>query len=79
MKTNRNINVPSDFKNPHNERRVRKGKTHRDRVSGYSARRESNRSARNQSDKKDREWKNCHGKGNSSVAFKLGSRRHQKG
>jgi hypothetical protein len=59
-------------------RRFRKGKTIRDRAGGYAARRDSNRARRNAPDKKDREWVNCHGKGNSSVPFKLGSRRHRK-
>lgn len=77
MDTSKPISIARDFKNPHNDDRVRKGKTARDHKSGYASRRDGNRQRRSAPDKKDREWINCHGKGNSSVAFKLGSRRHR--
>jgi hypothetical protein len=69
----------SNETNRFDAKRYRAGKTARDRANGYAARRNSNRMSRNVSDKAKREWVNCHGKGNSSVAFKLGSRRHRKG
>lgn len=66
---------------PNLNSRVRLGKTKRDRLAGSAERQYAHQLARNShpSDRKNRDYSNCHGKGNSSVAFKLGSTRHLQG